>query len=188
MGTLFNKGFLNGNRGIWSAADLWGGCAEGDVSPRWGVASPNTVCAAASALWALAAAVRLRPPAGRAQPSPLRIKKALASKGHNYNQGLIGEGTVKILADLLSLLPVPGVIVRSSANVFTGARTRLSTILAWSMGYPLRRGFPQPSQAHPTIPYLRSPALHCSLHHQVSVFALPVAALLLRSPHFLDNF
>jgi hypothetical protein len=36
--------------------------------------------AAASAQRALAAAVRARPPAGRARPSPLRIKKALASK------------------------------------------------------------------------------------------------------------
>ena len=36
--------------------------------------------AAASALWALAAAVRPRPPAGRARPSPLHTKKALASK------------------------------------------------------------------------------------------------------------
>ena len=30
--------------------------------------------------WALAAAVRARPPAGRARPSPLHIKKALTSK------------------------------------------------------------------------------------------------------------
>jgi hypothetical protein len=36
--------------------------------------------AAASAQRALAAAVRARPPTGRARPSPLRIKKALASK------------------------------------------------------------------------------------------------------------
>jgi hypothetical protein len=36
--------------------------------------------AAASAQRALAAAVRARPPAGRARPSPLHIKKALASK------------------------------------------------------------------------------------------------------------
>jgi len=36
--------------------------------------------AAASAQRALAAAVRARPPAGRARPSPLHIKKALTSK------------------------------------------------------------------------------------------------------------
>jgi hypothetical protein len=35
---------------------------------------------AASAQRALAATVRARPPAGRARPSPLHIKKALASK------------------------------------------------------------------------------------------------------------
>ena len=39
--------------------------------------------AAASARGALAAAVRLRPPAGRAQPSPPHTKKALASKCGN---------------------------------------------------------------------------------------------------------
>ena len=36
--------------------------------------------AATSVLWTLAAAMRPRPPAGRARPPPLHIKKALASK------------------------------------------------------------------------------------------------------------
>jgi len=47
----------------------------------------------------------------------------------DYNRELIGQGTAQILAGLLSLLPVSGVIARSSANIFTGARTPLSTIL-----------------------------------------------------------
>jgi hypothetical protein len=55
-----------------------------------GVGGCNTISyyklsfwAAASALWALAAAVRARPPCGRARPSPLHIKKVLASKWYN---------------------------------------------------------------------------------------------------------
>ena len=47
----------------------------------------------------------------------------------NYNRELIGQGITKFIAGLLGLLPVSGVIVRSSANVIAGARTRLSTIL-----------------------------------------------------------
>ena len=47
----------------------------------------------------------------------------------NYNQELIGQGVAQCLAGLLGLLPVSGVIARSSANVLAGARTRLSAIL-----------------------------------------------------------
>jgi hypothetical protein len=42
--------------------------------------------AAASAQRALAAAVRLRPPAGRARPSSLHIKKALVSKWYYLDE------------------------------------------------------------------------------------------------------
>jgi len=45
--------------------------------------------AAASAQRALAAAVRARPPAGRARPSPLHIKKALASKWYYYEEKIV---------------------------------------------------------------------------------------------------
>jgi MFS superfamily sulfate permease-like transporter len=47
----------------------------------------------------------------------------------NYTQGPIGQGTAQILAGLLGLLPVSGVIARSSANGLAGAHPRLSTIL-----------------------------------------------------------
>ncbi|MCX7606856.1 MAG: SulP family inorganic anion transporter, partial [Bacteroidia bacterium] len=46
-----------------------------------------------------------------------------------YNRVLWGEGAGNILCGLLGLLPVSGVIVRSSANILAGARTRLASIL-----------------------------------------------------------
>ena len=56
--------------------------------------------AAASALWALAAAVRARPPYGRARPSPLHIKKALASKWY-YHSLVLHPPTPYTLSPLL---------------------------------------------------------------------------------------
>lgn len=49
---------------------------------------------------------------------------------------LIGEGAGNVLCGLLGLLPVSGVIVRSSANIQAGAQTRLSVILhgVWIVG------------------------------------------------------
>jgi hypothetical protein len=63
--------------------------------------------AAASAQRALAAAVRPRPPAGRARPSPLHIKKALASKWYYVDSdvwGLIWQGLLAADATLEPLL------------------------------------------------------------------------------------
>ena len=47
----------------------------------------------------------------------------------NYDKELAAQGVGNILCGLLSALPMTGVIVRSSANVLAGARTRLSAIL-----------------------------------------------------------
>jgi len=51
----------------------------------------------------------------------------------NYDRELCAQGFGNMLCGLLGALPMTGVIVRSSANVQAGARTRLSTILhgAW---------------------------------------------------------
>lgn len=46
-----------------------------------------------------------------------------------YNKELAAQGIGNMLCGLLGVLPVSGVIVRSSANVLAGGRTRLSTIL-----------------------------------------------------------
>ncbi|BCI90704.1 hypothetical protein NIIDMKKI_59100 [Mycobacterium kansasii] len=47
----------------------------------------------------------------------------------NFNREMIGQGSANMLSGLLGGLPVTGVIVRSSANVAAGARTRMSAIL-----------------------------------------------------------
>jgi MFS superfamily sulfate permease-like transporter len=46
-----------------------------------------------------------------------------------YNRELVAQGVGNVLCGALGVLPVSGVIVRSSANVSAGGRTRLSTIL-----------------------------------------------------------
>jgi len=47
----------------------------------------------------------------------------------NLNRELVGQGLGNTLSGLLGGLPVTGVIVRSSANISSGAKTRLSAIL-----------------------------------------------------------
>lgn len=51
----------------------------------------------------------------------------------HYNREMMAQGVGNMLCGLLGALPVTGVIVRSSANVVAGARTRVSAILhgAW---------------------------------------------------------
>lgn len=46
-----------------------------------------------------------------------------------YNKELVAQGVGNLLCGLMGVLPVSGVIVRSSANVMAGGRTRLSTML-----------------------------------------------------------
>lgn len=46
-----------------------------------------------------------------------------------YDQELMAQGVGNMLCGLVGALPMTGVIVRSSANVNSGARTRMSTIL-----------------------------------------------------------
>lgn len=51
----------------------------------------------------------------------------------NYDKELAAQGTGNLLCGLFGALPMTGVIVRSSANVQSGARTRLSAMIhgAW---------------------------------------------------------
>lgn len=46
-----------------------------------------------------------------------------------YDKELVGQGIGNMVCGLLGALPMTGVIVRSSANVHSGAKTRLSAIL-----------------------------------------------------------
>ena len=47
----------------------------------------------------------------------------------NYDKELTAQGVGNVLCGLIGALPMTGVIVRSSANVASGGKTRLSTIL-----------------------------------------------------------
>lgn len=47
----------------------------------------------------------------------------------NFDREIIGQGSANVVSGLLGGLPVTGVIVRSSANVAAGARTRISAVL-----------------------------------------------------------
>ncbi|WP_246541089.1 SulP family inorganic anion transporter [Mycobacterium spongiae] len=47
----------------------------------------------------------------------------------NFNREMIGQGSANVVSGLLGGLPITGVIVRSSANVAAGARTRMSAVL-----------------------------------------------------------
>ncbi|MBC7658421.1 MAG: hypothetical protein H7249_01805 [Chitinophagaceae bacterium] len=51
------------------------------------------------------------------------------SKPHNSNLELLGQGLANISSGLVSGMPVSGVVVRSSVNVQSGAKTRLSALL-----------------------------------------------------------
>jgi len=55
----------------------------------------------------------------------------------DYNKELRAQGVGNLLCGLAGALPVTGVIVRSSANVQAGAKTRWSTILhgVWILGF-----------------------------------------------------
>jgi MFS superfamily sulfate permease-like transporter len=55
----------------------------------------------------------------------------------NYNRELSAQGVGNLLCGMAGALPMTGVIVRSSANVQAGAKTRLSAILHgfWILGF-----------------------------------------------------
>jgi len=60
--------------------------------------------------------------------SAVAVDKLSASGTTNFDRELLGQGAANTISGMLGGLPVTGVIVRSSANVAAGARTRASTI------------------------------------------------------------
>ena len=68
----------------------------------------------------------------------------------DYDKELTAQGVGNMLCGLIGALPMTGVIVRSSANVQAGARTRLSAILhgAWILAFVLL--FPSALRLVPT--------------------------------------
>jgi carbonic anhydrase len=61
--------------------------------------------------------------------SAVSVDKMRAGHRTNFDRELIGQGTANIASGTLGGLPVTGVIVRSSTNVNSGAKTRASAIL-----------------------------------------------------------
>jgi MFS superfamily sulfate permease-like transporter len=47
----------------------------------------------------------------------------------NYNRELMAQGTGNVLCGLMGVIPITGVIVRTSANIMAGGRTRMSAFL-----------------------------------------------------------
>lgn len=61
--------------------------------------------------------------------SAVAVDKLHTGPRANLNRELIGQGAANIASGALGGLPVTGVIVRSSTNVTSGARTRVSAVL-----------------------------------------------------------
>jgi carbonic anhydrase len=61
--------------------------------------------------------------------SAVAVDKLSAGKPTNFDRELVGQGVANTVSGMLGGLPVTGVIVRSSANVAAGARTRASAVL-----------------------------------------------------------
>ncbi len=61
----------------------------------------------------------------------------------NYDRELAAQGVGNLVCGVLGVLPMTGVIVRSSANIHAGARTRLSAILhgIWLLLFVAALGF-----------------------------------------------
>jgi carbonic anhydrase len=61
--------------------------------------------------------------------SAVAVDKLSASGTTNFDRELVGQGAANTVSGMLGGLPVTGVIVRSSANVAAGARSRTSTVV-----------------------------------------------------------
>ncbi|OZG29861.1 carbonic anhydrase [Williamsia sp. 1138] len=61
--------------------------------------------------------------------SAVAVDKMHTGPRTDFNRELLGQGSANITSGMLGGLPVTGVIVRSSTNVATGARTRASTVM-----------------------------------------------------------
>jgi MFS superfamily sulfate permease-like transporter len=57
------------------------------------------------------------------------IDRLHGGESTNYNRETIAQGTGNFVAGILGVLPMSGVMVRSSANVSSGSQTRWSTVL-----------------------------------------------------------
>jgi MFS superfamily sulfate permease-like transporter len=75
--------------------------------------------------------------------SAAAVDKLHGGKRSNFDRELAAQGVGNAICGVLGALPMTGVIVRSTANVESGARTRLSTVLhgAWLLAFVLALPF-----------------------------------------------
>jgi MFS superfamily sulfate permease-like transporter len=74
--------------------------------------------------------------------SAVAVDRLHGGKRSDFDRELTAQGLGNVLCGLLGALPMTGVIVRSTANVESGARTRLSTMLHGLWLLALVFGFP----------------------------------------------
>lgn len=69
--------------------------------------------------------------------SAAAVDKLHGGKRSRFNRELTAQGVGNAICGALGALPMTGVIVRSTANIQAGARTRMSTVLhgAWLLGF-----------------------------------------------------
>lgn len=79
--------------------------------------------------WALAALALAFVATAESLLSAVATDKLHSGKRANLNRELVAQGVGNTVSGLLGGLPVTGVIVRSSANISAGAKTKLSAIL-----------------------------------------------------------
>ncbi|MFG1603858.1 SulP family inorganic anion transporter [Actinoplanes sp. NPDC049265] len=91
------------------------------VLPRWPDAPVGAIAVAALTVALVASVESLL--------SAVAVDKLHDGRRARLNRELIAQGAANTVSGLLGGLPVTGVIVRSSANVAAGARTRASAIL-----------------------------------------------------------
>jgi MFS superfamily sulfate permease-like transporter len=75
--------------------------------------------------------------------SAAAVDKLHGGARSNFDRELAAQGVGNAICGVLGALPMTGVIVRSTANVESGARTRLSTVLhgAWLLAFVLALPF-----------------------------------------------
>jgi MFS superfamily sulfate permease-like transporter len=75
--------------------------------------------------------------------SAAAVDKLHGGKRSNFDRELAAQGAGNAICGVLGALPMTGVIVRSTANVESGARTRVSTVLhgAWLLAFVLALPF-----------------------------------------------
>ncbi len=89
--------------------------------PRWPDASMEAVIGAMVTIGLIASVESLL--------SAVAVDRLHTGPRSNLDRELLGQGAANVLSGFLGGLPITGVIVRSSANVAAGAKTRASAIL-----------------------------------------------------------